>query len=90
MAFSYSDIETIKSNIEANTDKLESVLNQFNSIVQENVNNPQVWKGKSSADFMTRWNDYSTEKFPQYKAAFNKEIDNVTVSLSSYREAENM
>lgn len=90
MAFSYSEIDNIKKDIEANTDKLESVLNQFNTLIEENANNQEVWYGTSSADFLERWNRYSTENFPQYKSTFNKEINNVAVSLSSYRQAENM
>lgn len=88
MALNYSELTRIKGEISSDLDELTSLFNQFTALVDENVNNQEVWYGASSADFKTKWNEFTDEKFPQYKSMFNKEIDNVMAAITSWGRSE--
>lgn len=88
MALNYSELTRIKSEISSDLDELISLFNQFSTLIDENVDNPEIWQGASSADFKTKWTEFTDEKFPQYKSMFNKEIDNVMAAITSWGRSE--
>lgn len=87
MAFNYSELTSIKQKMVGDSSDLESTLNNFSSIVDENVNNPKIWEGKSSAEFMARWEEFETN-FVTYKNSFQKEIENLEAAIEAYHRAE--
>lgn len=88
MAFSYSDLTRIKNDITSDTENLGTLFNEFSALVDENVNNDQVWHGSSSMNFKQSWDRFAGEKFPEYKRIFNKEIENVVASINAYQRSE--
>ena len=88
MALVYSELERIKGEISTNLDELTSVLNNFTNLIEENLNNPEVWYGTSSGDFKTKWDEFASTNFPQYKNMFNKEIENVVAANKNWGAAE--
>ncbi len=89
--FNYDIANSSISTIESLTDELQSVLNEMNAIIEENIDNPTVWKGESSAAFHQKWNTFA-EAFPSFVTAFRKQKDNVRVALETNRawEQQNM
>ena len=88
MAFNYGELTRIQNDIIADTDRLEANLKDFSALINENVNNSQVWQGASSVDFKSKWDEFEQEKFPQYKSHFNKEINNVGDSIAAWSQSE--
>ena len=43
MALNYSELTRIKGEISTNLDELTSLFSDFTNLVNENVNNQQVW-----------------------------------------------
>ena len=41
----YSEIETAISTIETLTTQVENALTKMNELINENIDNPKVWKG---------------------------------------------
>lgn len=88
MALSYNELERIKGEISTNLDELTALFNDFTNLVNENVNNQEVWQGASSAQFKTKWDEFADTKFPEYKRMFNKEIDNVMAAIREWKTSE--
>lgn len=88
MALSYSELTRIKGEISTNLDELTSLFSHFTNLVNENVNNQEVWYGTSSSEFKTKWDEFADSKFPEYKRMFNKEIDNVMAAINNWGKSE--
>lgn len=88
MAFSYNDLTRIKNNIITDTESINALFNEFSALIDESVNNDQIWRGASAYDFKTTWDSFALEKFPEYKNIFNKEINNVVAAINAYQRAE--
>lgn len=88
MAFNYESLTTIKGDITQATEELTTLLSDFSDLIDANVNNAEVWKGKSASGFKTKWDEFVLNDFPQYKNIFSKQIENVTTSLNAYSSAE--
>lgn len=89
MALNYSELTRIKGEIVANLDELTTLFNKFSDLVNESVNNQQVWYGTSSQAFKTKWDEFADAKFPEYKRMFNKEIDNTMAAIQNWGKSEN-
>lgn len=88
MALNYGELNRIKGAINSDLEELTALLSEFNTLVDENVNNKEVWYGTSSELFNTKWNEFADTKFPQYKNIFNKEIENVVAAMANWSKAE--
>lgn len=89
MALNYSELTRIKGEISADLDSLTTLFSDFTNLVNENVNNQDVWYGTSSGTFKIKWDDFADTKFPEYRRMFNKEIDNTITVIKSWNESEN-
>ncbi|HIT23666.1 MAG TPA: hypothetical protein IAD45_04540 [Candidatus Faecimonas intestinavium] len=89
MALNYSELTRIKGEISTNLDELTSLFSDFTNLVNENVNNQQVWYGTSSATFKNKWDEFADTKFPEYRRMFNKEIDNTMAAIQNWGRSEN-
>ena len=88
MALNYGELNRIKESISSDLEELTALLSEFNTLVDENVNNREVWYGTSSELFNKKWNDFADAKFPQYKNIFNKEVQNVVSAMTNWGKAE--
>ena len=67
MALNYGELNRIKGEISTNLDELTNLFNNFTNLVNENVNNQQVWYGASSQAFKNKWDEFADTKFPEYR-----------------------
>lgn len=88
--FNYDDAQATVNNIQNLTDEINSILNAMNGIIDDNINNPSVWKGESSESFAAKWREFS-EAFPSFISAFTTQSNNVRNAIESYHmwEQEN-
>ncbi len=89
--FNYDEASAAIAEIDSLTDELQSLLNKMNAVVQDNINNPNVWKGDSSQSFMEKWNKFA-ESFPKFVETFKTQSANVKIALDNNRawEQQNM
>lgn len=81
----YSEIETSISTIEALTTQVENALKQMNELINENIDNPKVWRGeRSSKEFLKNWQDFEAS-FPTFVSTFRKQSTNVRTTLQNLR-----
>ena len=52
--------------IESLTDELNRILNTMNGIVEDNVNNPTVWKGEAASSYKQKWDKITKKHFLYY------------------------
>mgnify|MGYP004455398297 CR=1 FL=1 len=88
MALNYSELTRIKGEISTDLDNLTALFSKFTNLVNEDVNNQEVWYGRSSGIFKDKWDDFADTKFPEYRKMFNKEIDNTMGAIRYWGESE--
>ncbi len=77
----YSEIETAISTIETLTTQVENALTKMNELINENIDNPKVWKGeRSSKDFLKKWQEFEMN-FPRFVSTFRTQSTNVRTTL---------
>jgi len=88
MAFKYSELVRIKGNIQNEKDQLIALSNRFSDLVDENVNNESVWYGASSNRFKTEYDRFESEDLENAKTGFQKEINNVSITITNWGQSE--
>lgn len=86
--FDYERAKTTMANIEQLKTRLNSTLNELDSLVKRNVNNDNVWNSDTSNAFMNEWTKYSENNFPTYIATFETQIRNINAALDAYAGTE--
>lgn len=85
--FNYDDATMTMQTIETLTDELNNILNQMNGIVEDNINNPNVWKGESATSFKAKWDEFAKD-FPNFVNDMKKQSANIKTALDNYHNWE--
>lgn len=90
--FNYDDAKNSVNKIESLTDELNRILNTMNGIVEDNVNNPTVWKGQSASSYKQKWDNFRDNNFNKFITAFKNQSVNVSNAIDEYHnwEQQNM
>jgi len=88
MAFSYNDLTRIENKISADADELNKVLQTLNTLVEDNVGNVSTWNSAKASEFKSKWQDFTSEKFPVYEQSFKAQIKILDTAIKSYQQAE--
>lgn len=90
MAFNYSEATNIKSRIAQEAGNLDRVFKDFENLMNESLNNKQIWYGTSSADFKKNWDAFAGESYNTTKRQFEQEINVIGGAIENYRQSEQM
>lgn len=85
--FNYDEAQATVNNIESLADEISKILNSMNNIVEDNINNPTVWKGESAEGFKAKWHAFA-ESFPTFVSTFKTQSNNVRNAIESYHAWE--
>ena len=89
MAFNYGELDRIRTEIDQNDlAELNTLFKKFSDLIDQQVNNKDVWYGKSSNEFKGRWEEFEETKFPLYRKNFNKEMENIVGTAKAFKTSE--
>jgi len=88
MAFNYYAVEGATRQLRTDYADLNTEIGVFTDLIDDNVNNSQVWQGQSSEDFKKEWDSIFSTEFDNDKKMFEHQIEIMDTSAKAYHAAE--